>query len=215
MADDRYGGYGREEGWRRRDQSIFTDDEGRWNRGRDDERGFFERAGDEFRSWFGDEEAERRRERDVRRDEAREAFGGRDFDDDRRYAERARYGAGGHGRDRYAGGGDWGRERGASGRSQWDENYRRWRDRQIERLDREYEDYCRERQRRFDEDFDSWRSSRLTEGGASAADFGGERSRATETAGATTAAAGTAPATEASAGGEPAGSGRGRGRSRG
>jgi hypothetical protein len=33
-------------------------------RGHDDDRGFFERAGDEVRSWFGDEEAERRRERD-------------------------------------------------------------------------------------------------------------------------------------------------------
>ncbi|UYY58251.1 DUF2171 domain-containing protein [Sphingomonas sp. S2-65] len=37
--------------------------------GRDDDRGFFERAGDEVRSWFGDEEAERRREQDQRYDE--------------------------------------------------------------------------------------------------------------------------------------------------
>jgi hypothetical protein len=35
----------------------------------DDDRSFFERAGDEVRSWFGDEEAERRRERDMRRDQ--------------------------------------------------------------------------------------------------------------------------------------------------
>lgn len=34
-------------------------------RGRED-RGFFERAGDEVRSWFGDEDAQRRRERDER-----------------------------------------------------------------------------------------------------------------------------------------------------
>ena len=34
-----------------------------------DERGFLARAGDEVRSWFGDEEAERRRERDQRYDE--------------------------------------------------------------------------------------------------------------------------------------------------
>jgi hypothetical protein len=34
------------------------------------DRGFFDRAGDEVRSWFGDEEAERRRERDQRYDEA-------------------------------------------------------------------------------------------------------------------------------------------------
>lgn len=38
------------------------------NRGRDDDRGFVARAGDEVRSWFGDEEAERRREQDERRD---------------------------------------------------------------------------------------------------------------------------------------------------
>ena len=31
-----------------------------------DERGFFERAGDEISSWFGDDEAERRREMDER-----------------------------------------------------------------------------------------------------------------------------------------------------
>lgn len=36
------------------------------------DRDFFERAGDEVRSWFGDEEAERRRERDQRYDAARE-----------------------------------------------------------------------------------------------------------------------------------------------
>jgi hypothetical protein len=33
-----------------------------------DERGFFDRAGDEVRSWFGDDEAERRREMDARND---------------------------------------------------------------------------------------------------------------------------------------------------
>jgi hypothetical protein len=36
----------------------------------DDDRGFLERTGDEIRSWFGDEEAERRRERDQRYDAA-------------------------------------------------------------------------------------------------------------------------------------------------
>ncbi|MDG2535096.1 DUF2171 domain-containing protein [Sphingomonas sp. HITSZ_GF] len=42
------------------------------DRGYDSERGFFERAGDEVRSWFGDTEAERRREADMRHD-ARQA----------------------------------------------------------------------------------------------------------------------------------------------
>lgn len=40
------------------------------------DRDFFERAGDEVRSWFGDEEAERRRARDQRDDEARERWQG-------------------------------------------------------------------------------------------------------------------------------------------
>ncbi|MDT8758793.1 DUF2171 domain-containing protein [Sphingomonas psychrotolerans] len=48
----------------------------------DDDRGFLERAGDEIRSWFGDEEAERRRERDQRYDAASG------------YGERARGGSG-------------------------------------------------------------------------------------------------------------------------
>ena len=40
--------------------------------GGDADRDFFARAGDEVRSWFGDEDAERRRERDARYDAARE-----------------------------------------------------------------------------------------------------------------------------------------------
>lgn len=39
---------------------------GRGSRDYNEERGFFERAGDEIRSWFGDEEADRRRDRDMR-----------------------------------------------------------------------------------------------------------------------------------------------------
>jgi osmotically-inducible protein OsmY len=39
---------------------------GRGSRDYGEERGFFERAGDEIRSWFGDEDAERRREHDMR-----------------------------------------------------------------------------------------------------------------------------------------------------
>ena len=45
-----YEGEYRERGWR--------------GRGRGEERGFFERAGDEIKSWFGDDEAERRRRAD-------------------------------------------------------------------------------------------------------------------------------------------------------
>ena len=185
MADNRYRGSGRRDDWREREGSIFSDDDddrwrrgsGRWTADRDDDdRGFFDRAGDEVRSWFGDEEAERRRERDMMRDDARSAFEDRDFGRGR-FEGRNPYGFGGFG-----GEPGWAREQGAygrrergaffGGRSPDDENYRRWRDQQIRQLDEEYDQYCRERQHQFAQDFDSWRSSRLTQGGPSAAGTG-------------------------------------------
>ena len=42
------------------------DERGGSSGGRQQERGFFERAGDEIASWFGDDEAQRRREQDYR-----------------------------------------------------------------------------------------------------------------------------------------------------
>jgi hypothetical protein len=41
-----------------------------------------------------------------------------------------------------------------------DDHYRSWRDKQIRALDREYEEYCREREQQFHQDFDKWRSQR-------------------------------------------------------
>ena len=62
------GGGGRE---RERSPSGGQQGQGRQPQGYNyQERGFFDRAGDEVRSWFGDEEAERRREYDQRQDEA-------------------------------------------------------------------------------------------------------------------------------------------------
>jgi osmotically-inducible protein OsmY len=55
------GGYGAAD-YGRTGSSRF----GRGSREDDEDRGFFERAGDEVRSWFGDEDAERRREQDTR-----------------------------------------------------------------------------------------------------------------------------------------------------
>jgi BON domain len=43
-----------------------SDSFGRGSRDYNDERGFFDRAGDEVRSWFGDDDAERRRDADMR-----------------------------------------------------------------------------------------------------------------------------------------------------
>ncbi|HEX4693086.1 DUF2171 domain-containing protein [Sphingomonas sp.] len=76
--DDDRGGYG---GYTaNRDRGRPDMDRGDRNQGRGrpqgydyDERTFFDRAGDEVRSWFGDNEAERRREMDQRYDRSRSA----------------------------------------------------------------------------------------------------------------------------------------------
>jgi hypothetical protein len=113
---------------------------GNWDRDRDSdwrgggnahghgERGFFERAGQELRSWFGSDE-----------------------------------GGGPRGREEPWGGGDWA---GSSGTnyprqaSHPDDHYRSWRDRHIEQMDRDYEEYCRERTQSFHSDFTEWRQKR-------------------------------------------------------
>jgi len=80
MAYDRYD---TRRGWREpRSRFAGDNDRGRDRFDRDDrdERGFFERAGDEVASWFGDEEAERRRRMDYRQDRFDRG------DDDRRRA---------------------------------------------------------------------------------------------------------------------------------
>ena len=46
-------------------------------------------------------------------------------------------------------------------------HYLSWRQQQIDALDRDYEDYCRERQQQFHQDFDSWRRNRETGSGSS------------------------------------------------
>ena len=100
-----------------------------------EDRDFFQRAGDEVRSWFGDEEAERRRRRDAERDGY--------FDRDRGSSS---YGASGY-----------------RSRHEHDPHYRAWRDRQMEALDRDYDEYRRENQGRFDNEFGSWRTSRQSQ----------------------------------------------------
>ena len=106
-------------------------------------------------------------------------------DDDRQYrgthedhwGEREHGRSGGYGPEHGYGGfeGDYGRSQrnqgGFGGRGDWersprnfsshqDDHYRSWRDRQMQALDRDYEDYCRERERQFHDDFDSWRRNR-------------------------------------------------------
>jgi len=73
-------------------------DEGR-DQSRGEDRGFFERAGDEIASWFGDDDAERRRERDRRFDERDQGPPGRDHDRGEYWRERS-WGSGDYERDR-------------------------------------------------------------------------------------------------------------------
>ena len=84
MAYDRYDTRDapRDERSRWRDDDRSWGREGRSDRGNRDDRGFFERAGDEIASWFGDDDAERRRREDQMRDEREGGWRSRDRDRD-------------------------------------------------------------------------------------------------------------------------------------
>ncbi len=244
----------------RSDQSRHRD-----SLGHPDERGFWDRASDEVASWFGDDEAERRRRGDTHRDHRtagidrrherehgasgrgwssdpdrrgdrdydrdQTAYGGSRSDQDFNY-DRGVFNRGGSserdydprsrrdmwrsnqdrnsGRGREAGSrytpmtgnyggagryesdqffaasgygageralGDYNDDRSKTpyGRDEtrrtsftglrnddreFDPNYRSWRDRQMGDLDRDYDDYSREHQARFEQDFTSWREKR-------------------------------------------------------
>jgi hypothetical protein len=178
-ADDRFD---RERGYGDRDRGYRSYDDR-------DERGFFERAGDEIASWFGDDEAERRRRQDMsesdrgdyrrdrdfaprgqgqarwdRNDESRGMFG---RSTNRGEPERYRPMAGDYGRS------EGGFSRGRSERDEfrrprfagsseqaYDPHYAEWRRRQLDELDRDYHEYRRENQSRFESDFGDWRSRR-------------------------------------------------------
>jgi hypothetical protein len=111
----------RERGWNDRDRSERERDSNFMFEGRDEDRGFFDRAGDRASSWFRDDE------RDYR---GPSRSGGEDRGGRRRFS------------------------------SHPDEHYLSWRDKQMQALDREYQDYCREREQRFHQEFDQWRQQR-------------------------------------------------------
>jgi hypothetical protein len=151
--------------WRARDddnrRDPYRDDRGYRNtpQGYDDDRGFFERAGDEVRSWFGDDEAERRRRIDERN------YGGRDRDQQRGRGYPG-YDTGAPGGYGYGAGGSAGFSPYTGGTYRENSNYRydphyhEWRDREIANLDRDYDEFRREHQSRFENDFGSWRNKR-------------------------------------------------------
>lgn len=135
-----------------------------------DERGFFDRAGDEVRSWFGDEEAERRREYDD--------YYNRPYGDPRDQSSRLGYASAarsdylpnrGHapytGERSGFGNDDHGYRTRAFGPQQnygahHDSNYHAWRQQRIDELDRDYDEYQREHRERFNTEFGSWRTRR-------------------------------------------------------
>lgn len=150
-----------------------------------EDRGFLDRAGDELRSWFGDEDAERRRRQDEldyeRRydrhagrwssvyDDAPGGYGsyGGDHRSDRAYFGRDAAGYGYRGAEAFGAGnmrGDYAPYRGGTYREssaeRYDPHYHEWRSREIAALDRDYHEYRRENQSRFENDFGSWRSNR-------------------------------------------------------
>lgn len=144
---------GRDRDWRDRDRDrgfMFEDRERERFRGE---------RGDE-REWFGGRERSEdrgawennrdwpRRDRAMRHYGREHAFGG--FQDD--YSDGLEQG-------RFGGRGDYERSR-SSFSSSPDDHYRSWRDRKIEALDRDYADYCREREQQFHQEFDSWRNQR-------------------------------------------------------
>ena len=163
--DEDYRGEDRE----RSKRDWRSDDDRRWrdqdrDRGmmfgsrqeRDDGRGFFDRLGDRARESFRDDDDDHRRwgrsgghGRFSRQLEDRGAWeNNRDWPN----------------RDRSSSfGGESGYGQGQESRrfsSHPDDHYRSWRDKQMQSLDRDYEDYCREREQQFHSDFDSWRQQR-------------------------------------------------------
>jgi hypothetical protein len=224
MAYDRYDS---RRDWRG-ERPRWRDDNRDFRSDRED-RGWFERAGDEIASWFGDEDRDRghrrghpdrsdrfgqsghlRNEDDVQRfysdrERGRDQRGESDRDFGRRPADRAfmsdedfgRFERSPRWRDegyrrpytgRAAGRpgstdfgpergdrpyrpmtGDYGRgleDRVEEGGSYYgvgthhDRHYGEWRARQLDELDRDYEDYARENRSRFEDDFSSWRQRR-------------------------------------------------------
>jgi len=192
-------------GWRSQEQGR--------DRGNPDERGFFERAGDEIASWFGDDDPEQPRSQDRSQDERgdrysrsyadhpeREFRASRERDpnrdrggfwgerqrepresgyrpmtgdygrSERSFSERGNRGGFGPREDDYRSGygeGDrfqhtsFAGSRESSSSRHDDPHYSSWRQRHMDDLDRDFDDYRKENQSRFENDFGSWRERRM------------------------------------------------------
>jgi hypothetical protein len=139
-SDRNYGGERGRGGERWAEGERMRGDYGRQPQGYSyDDRGFMARAGDEVRSWFGDDEAERRREYDARMDEQRGGSGwGGSY-------------------------GDRNEQRGDQGRGHHDSDYHSWRHQQMSALDRDYHEYRQENRAKFESEFSAWRTNRQSQ----------------------------------------------------
>ncbi|QIK77865.1 hypothetical protein G7077_02000 [Sphingomonas piscis] len=147
-------------------------DRERMNRDRDHDRGFMDRARDTARSWLSDDDHD---------DRQRGSQGGsdwRDRDNQNRFTQQDHGWTSSHNRGQNQDRGDMRPSMGGFGnQTGWqsfeqnrqqqqrpsahpDDHYRSWRDKQMQSLDRDYEDYCREREQQFHSEFDSWRQNR-------------------------------------------------------
>lgn len=184
---DRGGGFDRDRGerggWFGGNDRDRNETRGSY-RDRDNDRGFLERAGEEIRSWFGDDDDRggRERGRDDYRGQSRfgdrhdypqttraESTGGL-YRDQRHSAgyetggSRAFGGSSGYGGERNRGGVYGGADRDRFGGSHpHDEHYSEWREQQLNAFDRDYEEYRRENRDRFHNEFSSWRGQRETQ----------------------------------------------------
>ena len=107
---------------------------------RDSDRGFFSRTADEARDWFREDEHDYRPSSQHREDRSR-------WSGDERHSRQ--------------------QPSGQRVSSHQDDHYLDWRQQQMDALDRDYQDYCRERQQQFHQDFDSWRRNRQSGSGGS------------------------------------------------
>jgi len=189
--EDRRGWRDPQSRYQRENSDRFESRNFGWDRDDDrSDRGFFERAGDEVASWFGDDEAERRRREDARRfdeDGRRRSRAFSSDDEFSRYDRQPRfrdegyrrpytgrfYGRSGFGDgDRGSPPDRWSQDRWTPERQReftgmastagalHDPHYSEWRRRQLDELDRDYDDYRRENQSRFESDFTNWRTAR-------------------------------------------------------
>lgn len=92
--------------------------------------------------------------------------------------------------------------------SSQDDHYRSWRDRQMSELDRDYDEYCREREQQFHQDFGAWRSNRQSQSPSALGNTPGSDANVASNAGVgTTTASIAGTAGSGSAIGSPTGTG--------